>query len=196
MKPLDTLNQNLKRIFIPTPSQLVISLAIAIVVMVIAYRNLLVSLVAHGSYVPESDISQALNDQLVSLSSVPFVEKLSVGLFWAAIACVAYIAYIAVSNVIINIRNNYVIDTQFVNEERSWRYRLRSLGIKAGWTVLLAAVLMLTLTGLLPVWLQWFGQPLLVGSGISMVFVPLGLFGLTMNIYILWMLLLTIKYSE
>lgn len=196
MKPLDTLNQTLKRIFIPTPTQLIVSLGLAIIVMVAAYRNLLFALVAQSSYVPESDISQTLNDQLVNLSSFPLIERLSVGLFWAAVACVAYIAYIAVSNVLIGLRNNYVIDTQFVHEEGSWRYRLRSLAVKVGWGVLLVATIWLTLTAVLPLWLKLFGDPLMVGSTTSIVFTPVGLVGLALNIYIIWMLALAVKYSE
>lgn len=196
MKPLDTLNQTLKRIFIPTPTQVVVSLGAAVVIMVIAYRNLLVSLVAQGSYVPESDISQTLNSQLVNLSTVPFIERFSVGLFWAAIACVVYIAYIAISNVLIGLRNNYVIDTQFVHEEGSWRYRMRSLAVKLGWLVVLLAAIWLSLTALLPLWLWLFGVPLMIGSSTSILLTPLGLLGLALNIYVVWMLFLAFRYSE
>lgn len=196
MKPLDTLNQTLKRILIPTPVQLIISLGLAIVIMLVAYRNLLIALVAQNSYVPESDISQVLDGYLAELSTVPLVANLSVGLFWAAVACVAYIGYIAASNILINMRNNYVIDTQFANEEGNWRYRVRSLLIKAGWAVLLLATLMLSLTSLIPLWLRWFGDPLLVGSTVPLLFVPLGLLGMAFNIYLLWMLFLAIKYSD
>ncbi|TAK89229.1 hypothetical protein EPO04_04000 [Patescibacteria group bacterium] len=196
MKPLGNLNQTLKRIFIPTPLQVFVSLGVAVAIMVIAYRNLLVALAAQGSYVPESDISQTLNDQLVQLSSLPFIEKLSVGLFWAAVACVAYIGYIAVSNVLISMRNNYVIDTQFLNEEGSWRHRAHSLVVKAGWLVLLLGTVVLTLTVLLPLWLSMFGDPLLVGAELPIIYVPLGLLGLTVNVYVVWMLILAIKYSE
>ena len=196
MKPLDTLNQTLKRIFIPTPVQVAVSLSVAVAIMVIAYRNLLVSLVAQGSYVPESDISQTLNNELVNLSTVPFIERFSVGLFWAAIACVVYIAYIAIGNVLIGLRNNYVIDTQFVHEEGSWRYRIRSLAVKLGWLVVLLAAGWLSLTALLPVWLWLFGFPLTAGSLTSIILAPLGLLGLSLNIYVVWMLFLAVRYSD
>lgn len=196
MKPLDTLNQTLKRIFIPTLTQVIASLGIAVAIMVIAYRNLLVSLVAQGSYVPESDISQSLNNELVNLSTVPFIERFSVGLFWAAIACVVYIAYIAISNVFIGLRNNYVIDTQFVHEEGSWRYRIRSLAVKLGWLVVFLAASWLSLTALLPLWLWLFGFPLMVGSSTSILLTPLGLLGMALNVYVVWMLFLAVRYSE
>lgn len=192
MKPLETV----KKIFIPTPGQAIASFAIALGLIVIAYRNLLISAVAQRSYVPESDIALAVSQQLEMISQYPYVERLSVGVFWAVVACVVYLAYIVLGNVLIGIRNDYIIDTQFKNEEGNWRYRIRSFGTKLGWLILLVGLILFTVTTTARYWLMLVGDALVPFAEIPVWYAAIGLIGLAINIYLIWMLWLSFRHAE
>lgn len=188
--------QAIQKIFIPTTSQAIVSFGLALALIIVAYRNLLVSAIAQQSYVPESDIALVLNRQLEEVSQYPYVEKLSVGLFWAVVACVVYITYIALSNVLIGLRNNYVIDTQFKNEEGNWRYRVRSFGIKSGWLILFAGLVLFSITTTARFWLALVGESLMPLSDLPVWYAGFGLIGLAANIYLIWMLWLSFRHAE
>ena len=175
-------------IFIPSLGQLLASLTAATLILAIVFEHLLVSVIAHGAYISDSDFYAVISNWLAQVNSLPFAEKSVIGIYWAVVGCGCYLVFLVVSNFIIELRNDVTIMTRFVNTGNYTLQLLRNTGVRALWVLGLVAFGALSLTLLLPVWLGWFSQPLMPHSLAPWWLSVIGFIGLTLNVYLLGML--------
>jgi hypothetical protein len=86
-----------------------------------------------------------------------------------------------------------VIETQFANNQPNHAGLIKHFALRVAWGVVMFAVLALSFTRMLPIWLQWFGAPFYGPFGTTAWLAVGGLAGLAINIYALWILLLSIR---
>ncbi len=182
----------LEKFLVPTPVQLVWSLGLSVAILLVTHVQLISSLLSSKAYVPQSDVSSVVTSYLVKLNHIDNVERIVNALFWAVVAFAAYVAYIIISNLFISTVNDYVVNTSFVNHKTGGTWgRIHGVIARIGWTAVLLFTLSLTFTVMVPTWLDWVSQPFTVPTA-SPLLILAAVFGLAVNIYLIWMLALAV----
>jgi hypothetical protein len=176
----------LKALLIPTPLQAILSFAFAVIILFVTHIKLIVAVVASTAYVPQDDVASLASSYLVNLSHIPYAEKVSVGVFWAVVASIVYVLAVVANNALIEARNEYVIDSEFQNEQGHRSYWLKSSLTRTVWLVLLIGLVLLSITQLLPIWFFWFSEPFVTGNATLWWMPLLSLWALSVNIYAVW----------
>jgi hypothetical protein len=174
------------RILIPTPLQLLASALIAIAIVINVYQSVIVPGLYDLLFVNSSDVGQAVKNGLSSLNQYAVARNSVQVLFWAMVGIACYVVYLAVTNAIIDARNQVVIETEYANKGRLadtiWP-ALRQLAVAAGLFLYLFAAGRL----LLPLEFQAIDPLVFTGFDAASVALALaGWLGMVATIYVAW----------
>ncbi len=184
---------NFFRVIVPTGAQAFWSLLCAIALLGVVFRDRLVALITGSSGVTSSQLQASYTGQLQKLTHIGFMPALTIGVFWAGVGVVGYIVVLEVINVLINVHNEVVVDTTFVNAG-SLRSRMTRPLMRIGIAVGLLLYLVLTLRVLLPIWANLTGHVLFGGITVGASADAVGgVVGLAITLYGAWLLAIVLK---
>lgn len=176
------------RITIPTPTQALFSMLASIILLGVIFRNHLVAWLTGSSGISSGQLQSSYKGELTKLTHIGFMPDLTIGLFWAAVGVVGYVAVVELVNVFISARNELVVNATFANlgpfSQRLVRPLVR-LAIAVGFLIYIVVGLRV----LLPLWTDLAGRLLLgrIDSGAIESAVG-GLVGLAATLYGGWLL--------
>lgn len=184
------LGSKIIQIFLRTQVQLLGSLVLALVIILIEYGAIIIHAVESGSAVPVGDTGKTVSSHVLGflryLSNLQNADNIFTGLFWAVVAVLLYYAFITISNIIISIRNEVVVDVNYskgsVAKVLFARFGSKILAVCAFVALLAASIFVLV-----PFWMDLIGN--FVFSGLHLADIPLlltGYLGLAVNIYVVW----------
>lgn len=187
---VNTLTEKILQIFIRTPVQLIGSFLIALAVFLVEFSPLLVRNFEAAGEVAPGETSKTVSEYVLyfvkGLETLPLIKDIVLIIFWGGVAVCAYLLFLAVSNALIVIRNEYVVDTQYTRGDTT-RALITHFGNK-----ILAAFWFLVLAGLSVVFLIPYFMDMLkifastpIGFDTAHYFL-IGFFGLMANIYVVW----------
>jgi hypothetical protein len=145
----------LKQVLIPTRLQAVVSLITSLVVIGLTFSHIIYDQLVHYSAVSSGDVQSAYRSDLAFLNSYGFVQTGVIALFWIGVAVMMYVVYLAISNAVIEARNEVVIETEFANKP-TWMKLAAGSAKQIGLALLLVAFLIISAKLLLPLWLSLF----------------------------------------
>lgn len=185
-----TLSTKIKQILLVTERQMIGSIILAIAIFLIEYSAFIFRVFEDGSAVPEGiaaqTVSQEVSRFLQYINDLPYANNIATALFWALAAIFLYIAYNIAKNIVIDARNEVIVDTSYANNSIGQllvRRFSRKIAIVLGFFALIA----LTALFLLPYWMGLL--TIFVYSGLLLKDTPfliMGLCGLAVNIYAVW----------
>jgi hypothetical protein len=176
------------RLIIPTPLQAFGSVVLATAILIGIYQGVVIPRIYQVNQVSQGQIDQSFHSGLAILDNYSFVQTGVQVAFWALVGIACYIIYLAITDAIIETRNEVVIDTEYANRGTmaSWLHHYGKQIIAAA---LLVIFLVLVASVLLPFWLSLFDS--LVFDSFSIASLTLGLaawLGLALTVYAAWIL--------
>lgn len=177
----------LHKIIKPTLGQVVVCILAALGLLIIGNINLLGSRLNAGIILNDPYIRESYLATLASLNVGP-LNLLVIVIFWSLVYLLAYGLFWFFSNVIIEARNEVVVETEFANKG-SLIERFLPLIIQALMATVLIGLLLVSLQLGLPLWLNLAGQFLSeFTSYVAWLYAAAALIGCASNIYVMWSL--------
>lgn len=186
------MNKKLLRDFLtPTQTQAFWCGVLTILSVFVVYRNVLVARLADGQAVSASLVGDTFKAQLANLNQYSFVQTGVIVTFWALVGLCTFAIYAAIRNSGSTVMDEVAINREYTNgtvkaQNFSW------VVVRVAAAIGLIIALQLSWRIGLPGWFGMIEQFILgtvsLGSIISLL---IGLIGLTLNYYILWLLLHT-----
>jgi hypothetical protein len=177
----------LLKVFIPTSAQLAVCALLAFVIEALVFQSIIVArFFTPTNLSPFLDAGKQI--QLSHLNSFAIVRLFVQGAFWAVVGLCAYIIYLGLVNAVVEARNEVVVSTEFANKGKSVGL-LKNIIWQAGLVVALILGLWITALVGFDFWFGLMGN--LVIGGFTVWHVAgalLSLIGLSLNLYLLWML--------
>src|SRR5207253_1444341 len=109
----------------------------------------------HNSYLTDPELYHTYQRHLDQLSNVAAINKFVIALFWSGLGLVAYTLVWGVSNVVIEARNEVVLETEYTNKGSLWR-RLVVPMAQAGLALVLLGLLLAEAKWIFPMWISLF----------------------------------------
>jgi hypothetical protein len=179
---------DLIKIIIPTRGQVVISGLSSLLLFAFIFRDSLIFRHLPSEIVDTPYLRESYLSQLNRISNLQLTDVLIKGLFWAGLGLVAYLVFLFISNIVIEARNQVVVETEYTNQERL-ENRLRKPLLQVAAAASFILVLAASVNWLLPVWLGLFGTGALSVTSLGGVLrLVLALVAGTINFYLLWAL--------
>ena len=109
------MKQSFKRVLLPTISQALGCLAVSILLIGFLYRDQILHRIRSGSL---SAVLKEIgySNQLASVTNSPIVHTVVIVAFWSAIGLVAYTIVWSLVNVLIEAKNEVVLETAYTNK--------------------------------------------------------------------------------
>lgn len=184
---------DLKNLLIPTRGQIIVCAAIATVLFGFTFRDVLVGrLLNRQISTGLTDVSPYLSTsyaiQLGHVSSLALTDFLVKAVFWAGVGLIAYIIFLAISNAVIEARNEVVVEAEYTNRGQP-QARFRKLFQQLALAAVLIVLVLISASVLVPLWLASFEAFLnsLPNVG-SVIFLIVAYIGVMANIYGVWTL--------
>lgn len=179
--------ERLLKLVIPTKSQIVVCVLLALAIQGLIFQSLVIpQLLNHTGLVPYIGTGRQL--ELAQLNQYPAVRLGVQVLFWAIVGLCAYVIYLALTNAVVEMRNEVIIGTEFANKGRLGQW-LSTFGVQVGLLIILILGLWLTAQFGLKLWFDLMGQLVIEGWGWLHLAAAVGsIAGLAANIYALWLL--------
>ncbi|MGI9027657.1 MAG: hypothetical protein ACR2FM_02315 [Candidatus Saccharimonadales bacterium] len=182
-----TLVSIIKQLLILTQRQLFISFLLTFGFFFIEYSAIIFREFEAGSGTPEGQTTQTATYHIAQflnyLSSLPHANDIATAFFWALTAVVLYVLYFVAQNIIIDAKNEIVIDTNYAKDSIA-----RVLIIRFTTKILVAlgffGLVAVTWLFLIPYWTSLLS--VFVYSGLLLQDIPLfaiGIVGLAFNLY-------------
>ncbi len=178
---------SLKSVLVPTFRQAAGCLAASLLVIGFVYRTQIWHRLSQDS-LSKSLKNINYGDSLSSITNSPILHTAVIVLFWGGVGLVAYTLIWSLINVVIEARNEIVLETTYTNRS-NFNDRLHTPLLQIGLAIALFAGLFLTAKFGLPYWLNLAFMSvnavsllLTIGYGLAAVL------GLATNIYVLIML--------
>ncbi|HSX14583.1 MAG TPA: hypothetical protein VLE72_01575 [Candidatus Saccharimonadales bacterium] len=176
------MSQSLRRIIVPTWGQALGCLSISFLTLVILYRDQIwqrLTAGGLGGILMQVDYSQTLAD--VTNSSL--VHTLVIVLFWSAVGLVAYTVVWSLVNVVIEARNEVVLETEYTNHGAFWG-RLRVPAMQLGLAIAMIAGLFISSKFIVPYWLDLVSTGLAASAmWLSVSYFAIAVLGGAVNLY-------------
>lgn len=186
------MNKKLLRDFIiPTPTQAFWCAALAIGSILLVYRNILVTRLANGQAISADLVGDSFKSQLAVLNQYSFVQTTVIVIFWALVGLCAFAIYAAIRNSGSTVMDEVAINREYTNGSvNAKQFSWVAIRIVAAITLIIAV--QLTWRSGLPAWFSMIEQFMLGSISIaSTLSLFLGLLLLTVNYYLLYLLLHT-----
>ncbi len=179
----------IKSIITPSLWQVVVCFLLSLALMLALYGDTTLELLSKSSHTNNSSVSSSFVGYLTAFAALPFTGNVFIILFWGMLALLVYIVGLAIANVLIDLRNAVVINTEFTKPSA---VKSEFNPILARFFAILTLVVVLIICGWLIVpWLiQLVGAVLLTGFALSTL-LP-GIFaicGTALVFYLIWSLL-------
>jgi hypothetical protein len=174
------------KILTPSVGEAATAGGLSLLFFVIIFRDPLILRHLPGDIVNSPYFHQSYMEHLNRVSKLPFTDILVKGLFWAGLGLGAYLVFLLISNAVIELRNQVVVESQYTNRgQSSQRYQKPILQVAsaAGFLIFLS----LSINWLLPYWLNLFGSGVQFFPQISgLPLMLLAVVGAGGNLYLLW----------
>lgn len=167
------------------------SFVLAISIFIVEYSPVIVRFIESDSQVQVGVTAKTVSGYTVALleqlSDLPHAQDAVVALMWAVGAGVLYLAFMGLQNVVVNIRNEIIIDTSSRNKGSIPGLLAKRFGAKILIVAALFVFFGITIFILLPYWISMLSIFVYSELAIENIgYLALGLFGLAINIYIVW----------
>lgn len=183
--------KTLRDFIVPTPTQAFWCVALAIFSVVAVYRNALLERLAHGQAVPLDLVGQTFTAQLANLNQYPAVQTAVIVTFWALVGLCTFGVYAAIRNSGNVVMDEITIKREYTNHGVS-RHTYTWVGIRLAAAFGFIAALQIVWRAGLPFWFGLIEQFMLgTISAASTLSLIIGVAGLALSFYILWLLLHT-----
>lgn len=176
--------------FLLTGTQLIGSFVLALAIFLVEYSPAIIRFIEGGSEVTVGSTGKTVSDHVLSflryLSDLPHAGEITTGLFFAGAAVVIYLAFIALNNFIITIRNEIAVD-MYVSKGQFAKVFLTRLGAKALAAGAFGLLVAVSIFLLIPYWMNLLN--IFVESGLALdhgLYLLGGFTGLAANIYVVW----------
>jgi hypothetical protein len=182
-------------LLIPTPFQIAGCVAVAFIVLLLAYWNIIIRILADGFGINQATLAVSLTHQVGALDNIPYASRIPGVIFWFIVLLTMYVGYLKIHNALIELYNEYVVATEFTGQPSWWahgRQIVPRIVLYIGFLVFV--VVSWKLLGLW--WLELTGQyfwSLFMVQYLSPFLV--GLLGITLNLYVLLVLVQLIVYE-
>lgn len=178
------MNQSLKRVLTPTPIQAISCIMTSLVVMIALYRDQLWHRIqtATGSVGAELTMLD-YSGSLANIVQSPILRTAMIVGFWSAIGLLAYTVVWSLVNVLIEARNEVVLETEYTNRGALWsRLKVPLLQLGLGVALILSIYLSARLT--LPLWLDLMSTAMVsVELWQTLVYAAFAILGASVNLY-------------
>lgn len=177
----------LKKILIPSYSQILLYTLIAVVILVFVSFGAITDKIKHQAHFNEPVVKQAFETRLSGLNNIPALNIITIVIFWSTIGLIIYTVFWLGITMLTQARNEIVVETDYVNRG-SLKDRIKIPLIQLGIFMVVLVVLIITLSVTFPTWIQFFGKFLLAipadwTAGTTSLL--LSVVGAVINIYIL-----------
>lgn len=183
----------LRQIIVPTPAQIEVCAGLSLGLFIIIYHDLLANRFFGRELAGVSALSPYINQSyaiaLGQVSGLTATDLIVKAAFFAGVGLIAYIIFLFISNVLIEARNEVVVETEYANKgdfTAQASKPLKQIGLAIG----LFIFLIWSAQAALPLWLHWF-EAWLFGPIVSLwswLGLLLALAGCTLNAYLVWTL--------
>lgn len=185
-------NISVKDLFVPTKFQAAMSSLASALILLITFHTSILERILGNQQQNVSLAEPVLRNNyltiLAQLSGYRATNYLVEGAFWAGVGLLAYIVYLTITNIIIEARNEAVVEATYTNKgSAEARFKRPLTQIMLG--LLIFILLVVSAQLLTPTYFDWFAnlvrlapQPLSLLQGLAAVV------ALAVNIYIIWML--------
>jgi hypothetical protein len=189
--------QLLKSLLIPTGLQAGVSLGLAVLIELIAFRTSLSTLLASGVGLPTEGLGAGVRSLFEAVASLPYADNSAIVIFWVALGTLVYLATLAIHNSLIDARNNVIIQTEFTDHPSLQQTVTHQL-LQGAFGLLTIGALLVSGLFFIPLWSGLCGGVFDPGADwASGLWLVVGILGLAINIYIVWMLvLLTLNINK
>lgn len=145
------MKQSLKRVLLPTFGQAFGSLAAAVLLIGVLYRDQIVHRVQDG---PGAHVFDQIHygDSLSGVTNSPIIHTAVIVAFWSGVGLVAYTIVWSVINVMIEARNEVVLETEYTNKS-AFAQRIRTPLLQLALATGLFSGLLLSAKWVFPFWL-------------------------------------------
>lgn len=178
---------DLKRIIIPTRYQAIICSAVSLAVLIISSFETIYGRYISQSFLAAPEFKTSFTTQLNRVSQINLVDKFVVIIFWSGLGLLAYTIIWGLVNVMIEARNEVVVETAYTNRSRFLERLSRPLhqaGVAGG----LIVFLIICAKFLIPLWLLLFHHFILAPISLDGLAQGVGAWlGFAAMIYALWM---------
>ncbi len=181
------MKQSLRRVLLPTWGQAWGSLGISLAIIGLLYRDQIWQRIRSGSV--NTVLGQlGYNNQISGITNSPVVHTLVIVAFWSAIGLVAYTVVWSLINVMIEAKNEVVLETAYTNKS-AFVQRARTPLLQLGLAAVLFIGLLVCAHTAFPYWLRLAYAAINATSVVTMAgYAVLAVGGLTINIYALLLL--------
>ncbi|HUC87045.1 MAG TPA: hypothetical protein VMR75_01795 [Candidatus Saccharimonadales bacterium] len=180
--------QQLRQIIVPSFGQVITCIAIAALILVVAFGNLPYQGLLQVAHIHRDQAQTAYESYLNYLDKLTALRVVGIGIFWLGVALIAYVCGLALVKALVAARNDVVTQTEFVGHP-SWAWRAKLLAAQVALAIGFLIMLVLSVTLLLSLWLGWFQGFITSPSSAAGIIALVGSFGgLTLNIYLIWTL--------
>jgi hypothetical protein len=191
--PSLTLLSKIKQIILITPTQLVASFVIALFIFLVEFGPIMIRAFESGSQVNAGDTNKTVSGYVLTflqrLNEVPNAKVIAAGVVSAIAGIAIYAILVALYRIIIDIREEIEVDASITKKEALAKVLLTRFGIKILVAIGFGVFLLITLLFLIPYWMDLLSIFVYTGLKLSSAYyLVAGLFGLMMNIYILWII--------
>lgn len=181
----------IKDFLLPTLTQTFWCLTLAIMSVVVVYRTVLLQRLTSSQAVTLGQVGETFKAQLADLNRYPAVQTTVIVTFWALVGLCTFAIYAAIRNSGSTVLDEVTIGREYTNSSKSLK-RFNWVAVRIGASIGLIVSLQLFWRAGLPFWFGLIEQLMLgtlsLGSFFSFI---LGVLGLAVSYYILWLLIHT-----
>lgn len=179
--------EKLKKILIPSYSQILLYTLIAIVILVFVSFGAIADKIKNQAHFNEPVVKQAFETRLSGLNNIPSLNIITIVVFWSTIGLIIYTVFWLGITMLTQARNEIVVETDYVNRG-DLKDRIRIPLIQLGIFMIILVVVIITLSITFPMWVQLFGKFLLAVPTnwiAGIIDLLLAIAGAVVNIYLL-----------
>ena len=186
-----TLLSKIKQIILITPVQLIGSFVVALFVFLIEFGPVMIQVFESDSQLTVGDtnntVSGYISVMLQHLNDIPNAKVIAAGLVSALAGIALYAGLVALYRIIIDIREEVEVDTTIAKKDSLAAVLLTRFSVKILVAICFTAFLILSIWFLIPYWMNLLTIFVYTGLRLRYIyFLVIGLIGLMINIYILW----------
>ncbi|MFI5240647.1 MAG: hypothetical protein ACHQUB_02975 [Candidatus Saccharimonadia bacterium] len=171
--------------FRPNGKQLAASLLTCFILDIFVFQSLIVSKVKQFSIFAPF-IGSSTQFGLSQINKLPAAGLVVEALFWGLVGVVGYLAYLGITNTLVEMRNEIVVETQYTNKGRIW-YQFRAAAKLVAASILLIFGLWLSSSFGLPYWFSLMSDVIVNGySWVRILLAMVSVIGLSLNVFIIW----------
>lgn len=179
-----------RQIFLLTEKQMLGSVLIALAIFLVEFAPHFIQAIEKGSKVAAGETGKSVSQYVIYfwqyLSEQPYANIVINGIIWAFIGIVVYSAVVAVNNIVVDIKNEIIVDSQYAGDSLAKVLAGRFAGkilAALGFVALVALSVFISVPFLMDLLKSFVQSGMALTRAHELI---IGLVGLGLNIYIVW----------